>query len=1344
MQHEQWIKETAQRLWVIVQEVVPQSSSEADFRRRIDPEIEEFCKKISLTTTSIHSEMRLASGRADAVFNRFVIEYERPGTLSAKLSDRGTRHAVGQLKRYTQDLAQQARQDVHRVAGVAFDGYYLVFVRYVEGEFIAEPPTPVNRESLERMLTWLAALMSGVALTSDNLARDFGIEQLRTQKTLRAFYHGLKQAMPQSGAPTLVAKLFEQWRILFSEAIDYSEAFGSGKLANLQKWAKKAGFTIASAFEAEQFFFVLHTYFALLVKLIARMAVMRAFMDKLAPPSYDRLASLPSDQLRQELEQIESGDLFRKIGIQNLLEGDFFSWYLHAWNNDTEQAIREVLRRLGEYDPNTLSMIPEETRDLFKKLYHYLLPREVRHNLGEYYTPDWLAERLLTQMDNELFDPPRQPNEQRLRKKVLTTRFLDPACGSGTFLVLILGQLQRLGKQLIISEPELLEALTRNVVGFDINPLAVLTARVNYLLAIADLLPYRKGEIALPVYLADSVQMPAFSENLMTGSVYLFPTSVGVFQIPTEFCNAERFDPLCALIEECVQSETSEQAFVQRAMRLLPAPATEEVVPYHGIDEQGKPIREIPEYLKQLCREARAHPTPAEAFLWECVRDRRLNGLKFRRQHAIGRYIADFYCHEARLIVELEGAVHDEPQQAAYDAVRFETLESQGFRVLRIRNEALRQDPEKVLTMILEAALGAHPHPQPVSHPHPQPLSQRERGVDAPSPYGRGGQGGEGAFAAQGGEEAFAAQGGEGIPPWQRENIAHTLRETYHRLLELHQQGLNGLWARVLKNNFAPLTVGQFDYIVGNPPWVNWEHLPDNYRDSIRKLWTQYKLPPERGGGRLGAVKGDLSALMTLVVADKLLKRGGKLGFVITQSLFKTAAGAGFRRFKLPDGTPLHILHVDDMVELNPFEGASNRTAVMVLQKGQETRYPVPYTLWRKKAGARFTYTSTLDEVKANTERRKWYAEPAQPSDQTSQWLTAPQDALTGIRKVMGKAEYVAREGANTGGANAVYWLEKRLERPDGLWLMRNLTEGAKRQVKEVVAPLEPDLLYPLLRGRDVQRWQATPSGWILVPRLASNPSQVISLNDMQLNYPKVYEYLKRFESDLRARKDLMTQSALKRGEPFYFYGAVNTYSFAPWKVVWREVANLPDAAVIGLVNGKPVVPAHTVVLIDCNDEYEAHFVCALINSSPAQLVVQSYIVLHPDPHILDNLRIPRYNPAEDLHRRLAELSKEAHACAQTLQAFADLEAELGREKRLVQQIEQALLEAAGQGAIPADKQHFVQWAQTRQRLRQIEAEIDRLAAQLWGLTEKELQAVQHALQTLAGEREATDGESDD
>jgi SAM-dependent methyltransferase len=658
LSREQLIQRYAQRLKGVLDEIVPKSPNESDFRYRVNRVLDDFCEKLGFEI-ELRTEYGLAGKRADSVFNRFVVEYKRPGELGDSLAHPKTSKAVEQLKEYLRKLARDERQDLARIAGVVFDGCFLVFVRYRDGNFAVERPVPATQATLERLLTWLSSTASGIALTAENLTRDFGIEQLRTQRILRALYGGLTTALQPNanGNPTnpMVNNLFRQWQTFFSQSIDYSEAFGGRKLEPLQKWARKAGIDIKSAEEAERLFFVIHTYFALLAKLLGYLAVSRVLAHGLGAPPLGQWLS-DSETLQKQLHNLESGGIFRQLGIVNLLEGDFFAWYLYAWNNHIERALRGILQRLDEYDPTTLAVVPEETRDLFKQLYHYLLPREIRHNLGEYYTPDWLALHLLQRTAPELFETPTPECESQLRQRVLNTRFLDPACGSGTFLVLLIARLRELGRDLLLPESELLDAILQNVVGFDLNPLAVLTARVNYLLAIADLLPHRKRDIVLPVYLADSIRTPAQGHDLYSHDAYTFPTAVGAFEIPAALCRIGVFDRFCDLLEACVNSDTLPDAFVQRVEREL---------------------------------------APAD---------------------------------------------------------------------------------------------------------------------------------------------------------WNAEDAAR-IKQTYERLRELHAQGLNGLWARLLKNNFAPLTVGQFDYIVGNPPWINWEHLPDSYREDTKHLWERYQLA--------GTYKGD-------------------------------------------------------------------------------------------------------------------------------------------------------------------------------------------------------------------------------------------------------------------------------------------------------------------------------------------------------------------------------------------------------------------------------------------------------------------------------------------------------
>jgi very-short-patch-repair endonuclease len=113
---------------------------------------------------------------------------------------------------------------------------------------------------------------------------------------------------------------------------------------------------------------------------------------------------------------------------------------------------------------------------------------------------------------------------------------------------------------------------------------------------------------------------------------------------------------------------------------------------------------ELWEKLKPLAREMRQTPTPAESALWQLLRNRRVTGAKFRRQHAIERFIVDFICLEHKLIIEVDGEIHQHQQD--YDTVRQAFLEYQGFCVLRFSNEAVLETPSHVIAAIESKLLG--------------------------------------------------------------------------------------------------------------------------------------------------------------------------------------------------------------------------------------------------------------------------------------------------------------------------------------------------------------------------------------------------------------------------------------------------------------------------------------------------------------------------------------------------------------------------------------------------------------------------------------------------------------
>ena len=103
-----------------------------------------------------------------------------------------------------------------------------------------------------------------------------------------------------------------------------------------------------------------------------------------------------------------------------------------------------------------------------------------------------------------------------------------------------------------------------------------------------------------------------------------------------------------------------------------------------------------------LAQQMRRLPTPAEAKLWSCLRASRLHGLHFRRQQVIDGFIADFYCHSAGLVVELDGAVHQ--QRVEYDAERDQILKERGLRISRFPNKEVENNLPAILVQIAKAA----------------------------------------------------------------------------------------------------------------------------------------------------------------------------------------------------------------------------------------------------------------------------------------------------------------------------------------------------------------------------------------------------------------------------------------------------------------------------------------------------------------------------------------------------------------------------------------------------------------------------------------------------------------
>ena len=469
----------------------------------------------------------------------------------------------------------------------------------------------------------------------------------------------------------------------------------------------------------------------------------------------------------------------------------------------------------------------------------------------------------------------------------------------------------------------------------------------------------------------------------------------------------------------------------------------------------------------------------------------------------------------------------------------------------------------------------------------------------------------------------------------------------YKHMLELEKDGKNGIWARFLKNVFAPMMAAQFEFVVGNPPWIRWGYLSDEYRKATMEMWQDYGLFSLKGhAARLGGGEKDFSMLFTYAAADHYLARNGTLGFLITQEVFKSkGAGEGFRKFRLGARDTLKVIKAHDLAAVQPFEGAANKTAAIFLRKRGKTEYPVPYTEWRRKKGVgRIRTDLSLKEAKRLLQKERLMARPIGKSN--GSWQTL-KEADAGLTLIGGDNVYKARRGAST-EPYGVFWLEVREVLANGDLLVCNLPEHGKRQINKVEKRVEADLVFPAVRGRDIERWGAKPEINILMVQ-DPETSEPYSEGRMKSDWPNTYNYVTEFKGILLSRGSKPIRQLAER-TAFYAMFGIGRYTVARYKVVWKRMAGDLVAAVISQAKTyfgwKTIIPTDTTSIFATKAKNEAHYLCAIVNSTPVRKFIKSYSSAGRGfgaPSVMEHVGMPKFEGEKEAHKKLCELSKRLH-----------------------------------------------------------------------------------------------------
>jgi len=374
-------------------------------------------------------------GYLDALFGDLIFEFKR------KLEDTTAARDREQLLDYLVSLAHE-----RDYVGVLTDSLTFEVFALQDGNLKMLDRFELKEDDPETAYVRLDAYLFSqkhVPPTSADVVGRFG----SSSPTFQLAFHTLNELYDRASAFPALKIWREQWDKLLSKV--YGSKVGDVDL------------------------FLRHTYLCQFAKLLA----------------YAALRGLPDDE--PTIEDILSGKAFYGQGVSNIGENDFFSWVLLPEIKAQSVALfRRLALGLVVYD---LSRIDQ---DLLKQLYQNLVDPATRHQLGEFYTPDWLAELTLQDID---YHYPQS--------------LLDPACGSGSFLFATIKRLAAAG----LTGWPLVRFTTENIIGMDVHPLAVTIARINYLLALSEHLRTAptdsdSGLVAVPVYMADALIRPLENE----------------------------------------------------------------------------------------------------------------------------------------------------------------------------------------------------------------------------------------------------------------------------------------------------------------------------------------------------------------------------------------------------------------------------------------------------------------------------------------------------------------------------------------------------------------------------------------------------------------------------------------------------------------------------------------------------------------------------------------------------------------------------------------------------------------------------------------------------------------
>lgn len=456
-----------------------------------DNDILSLIDKITLgaerTVLNIPRKEKLHKGSADTLYNKIIIEYE--SNLKITLD-----HAKEQLAGY---LLGQLR------SGEGYN-FTLIASDFINWKVFAPDVTQLERiESLQEHELILNEVKSSSFVLSERNAEEFyyWIDRfLFKEEKQRATLKRIEEAFGYQS--NIFIESFRELNKWFNEAKKFGEV-----QVSFEQWSKFLSIAYGS-FDARDNIFLIHTYLSVFSKMLAYSVVSKDdFIDD------------------SELKGILDGTIFHRYNIRNFVDNDFFHWVNTERSfNNLKKVFRLIAQEISHFDFENVD------EDILKGVYQELIDIDTRHSLGEYYTPDWLCERIVKEFEFKKTD-----------------KILDPACGSGSFLRAAIHRIKELNPDVTVEE------LNEQVYGIDIHPLSVQIAKTTLLLALGKEIINAKKPVYLNIILANTLLAPEGVQNLF-GNEFLLNIDKEKYHLTTQILeDVKLFDEALGICDDLAE-----------------------------------------------------------------------------------------------------------------------------------------------------------------------------------------------------------------------------------------------------------------------------------------------------------------------------------------------------------------------------------------------------------------------------------------------------------------------------------------------------------------------------------------------------------------------------------------------------------------------------------------------------------------------------------------------------------------------------------------------------------------------------------------------------------------------